>query len=286
MATMKRKIEIILAAALIIIAAVFLLTTGAGHKKSNELSLASGDAITIRNVTDGIVHYRIKPYNSAEKLEDKALEVDKLHRYPTRVAMEITYERVDGVITYNLQPGTPYSFRYDNKNVIQLYEGAHGREDAVDLAPFVPTPMAVVERMLEMAKVSSSDIVYDLGCGDGRIVITAAKKYGAHGIGIDIVPQRIKESKEGARKEGVEKLVKFRLGDVMKMDFSKATVITLYLLPESNELMRPLLEKQLKPGTRVVSHNYSIPGWEGKELEVVELDDGNGKSHTIFLYKR
>jgi len=193
---------------------------------------------------------------------------------------------VDGVITYNLQPGTPYSFRYDNKNVIQLYEGAHGREDAVDLAPFVPTPMAVVERMLEMAKVSSSDIVYDLGCGDGRIVITAAKKYGAHGIGIDIVPQRIKESKEGARKEGVEKLVKFRLGDVMKMDFSKATVITLYLLPESNELMRPLLEKQLKPGTRVVSHNYSIPGWEGKELEVVELDDGNGKSHTIFLYKR
>jgi SAM-dependent methyltransferase len=170
--------------------------------------------------------------------------------------------------------------------LIQLYEGAHGREDAVDLAPFVPTAMAVVEKMLEMAKVSSSDIVYDLGCGDGRIVITAAKKYGAHGVGIDIVPQRIKESKEGARKEGVEKLVKFRIGDVMKMDFSKATVITLYLLPESNELLRPLLEKQLKHGTRVVSHNYHIPGWEEKEVEVVELDDENGKGHTIFLYKR
>jgi len=286
MATMKRKIEIILAAALIIIAAVFLLTTGTGHKKSNEPSLVSGDAITIRNVTNGIVHYQIKPYNSAEKPEEKALEVDKIHRYPTRVAMDITYERVDGVITYNLQPGTPYSFRYDNKNLIQLYEGAHGREDAVDLAPFVPTAMAVVEKMLEMAKVSSSDIVYDLGCGDGRIVITAAKKYGAHGVGIDIVPQRIKESKEGARKEGVEKLVKFRIGDVMKMDFSKATVITLYLLPESNELLRPLLEKQLKHGTRVVSHNYHIPGWEEKEVEVVELDDENGKGHTIFLYKR
>jgi SAM-dependent methyltransferase len=286
METMKRKIEIVLTAALILIAAVFLLTACTGHKKSNEPSVGYGDAITIRNVTNGIVHYQIKPYNSPEKPEEKTLGVGKLDRYPTRVAMEITYERVDGVVIYNLQPGTPYSFRYDNNNLVQLYEGAHGREDAVDLAPFVPTPMAVVEKMLEMAQVSSSDIVYDLGCGDGRIVITVAKKYGAHGVGIDIVPQRIKESKEGARKAGVENMVKFQLGDVTKIDFSKSTVVTLYLLPESNELLRPLFEKQLKPGTRVVSHNYHIPGWEGKEDEVVELDDENGKGHTIFLYKR
>jgi hypothetical protein len=283
---MKRKIEIISAAALVIIAAVFLLTTGTVHKKSKELSLVPEDLITIRNVTKGIVHYRIKPYNSPGKPEEKVLNVDKIDRYTSHVAMEITFERVDGVVTYELQPRMPYSFRYDNTNLVQLYEGAHGREDAVDLAPFVPTPMPVVEKMLEMAQVSSDDIVYDLGCGDGRIVITAAKQYGAHGVGIDIVPQRIKESKEGAKREGVEKLVKFQLGDVTKMDFSKATVVTLYLLPESNELLRPLLEKQLKPGTRVVSHNYHIPGWEGKEVKVVELNDENGKGHTIFLYKK
>ncbi len=285
MADMKRKIEITLVVALIVIGAVLLLTTGTGHKR-NELSLVPGNEITIRNVTNGLVHYWIKPYNSPGKPEEKALKVDKIHRYPSRVAMEISYKRVDGDVTYNLQPGTPYSFRYDNKNLIQLYEGAHGREDAVDLAPFVPTPMPVVEKMLEMAQVSSSDVVYDLGCGDGRVVITSAKKYGAHGVGIDIVPQRIKESKEGAKKAGVEKLVEFRLGDVMKMDFSKATVVTLYLLPESNELLRPLLERQLKPGIYVVSHNYHIPGWEEKEVNSVELDDENGKSHTIFLYKR
>jgi SAM-dependent methyltransferase len=282
---MKKKIEIILVLALIIIGTFFLLTTGIGHK-SHEPSFVPGNAITIRNVTNGIVHYRIKPYSSPEKAQEKVLKVNKIHSYPSRVAMEITYERVDGVVTYNLEPGTPYSFRYDNKNLVQLYEGAHGRKDAVDLAPFVPTPMAVVERMLEMAKVSGSDIVYDLGCGDGRIVITAAKKYGAHGVGIDIVPQRIKESKAGAKREGVENLVEFQLGDVTKMDFSKATVVTLYLLPESNELLRPLFDKQLKPGTYVVSHNYSIPGWEEKEVDAVELDDENGKGHTIFLYKR
>jgi SAM-dependent methyltransferase len=146
--------------------------------------------------------------------------------------------------------------------------------------------MVVVERMLELAKVDSGDVVYDIGCGDGRIIITTAKKYGARGVGIDIDPKRIKQSKEGAESAGVGGLAEFSLGDATKMDISEASVVTLYLLPESNELLRPQLEKQLEPGTYVVSHNYSIAGWEEKEVDALSMKDEKGKNHTIFLYRR
>jgi len=157
---------------------------------------------------------------------------------------------------------------------------------AVKLAPFLPTPMCVVEKMLELAEVDENDIVYDLGCGDGRIVITAAKKYGAHGVGLDIFPQWVKKSQSNARKAGVESLVKFRLQDATKADISEATIVTLYLLPESNDMLRPLLENQLKPGACVVSHNYHIAGWGNKEVRVESLKDDSGKEHTVFVYRR
>ncbi|MBN1223908.1 MAG: class I SAM-dependent methyltransferase [Candidatus Aminicenantes bacterium] len=189
-------------------------------------------------------------------------------------------------MTRHLKPGTPYAFRYDEKNLINLYEGSHGRKDAPDLAPYLGTPMVVVDKMLELARVDGSDIVYDLGCGDGRIVITAAEKYGARGVGIDIDPQRIKESEEGARAVGVEDLVKFYLGDAMKLDVSEATVVALYLLPESNAILRPKFEKELKPGTTVITHNYRIPGWGDKEIDSVALEDERGGNHTVFLYKK
>jgi predicted O-methyltransferase YrrM len=105
-------------------------------------------------------------------------------------------------------------------------------------------------------------------------------------VGIDIDPQRIEESMRAAKEAGVEERVEFRLQDVMKSEIREATVVTLYLLPESNAILRPLLEEQLKPGTPVVSHNYSIPGWEAKEVSYVTLQDGTGQDHTIFVYKR
>jgi len=144
----------------------------------------------------------------------------------------------------------------------------------------------VIEKMLELAAVNRDDVLYDIGCGDGRIVILAAQKYGARGIGIDINPQRIIESKKNAWNAGVEDLTRFFLGDAMNVDISEATVVALYLLPESNALLRPQFEKQLKPGTYVVSHNYRIPGWEEKEVHVISMDDKKGKNHSIFLYKR
>jgi SAM-dependent methyltransferase len=151
------------------------------------------------------------------------------------------------------------------------------------LAPFVPTPQDVVDRMLSLAEVTSRDTVYDLGCGDGRIVITAAKKYGAHGMGFDIDPDRIKESVANAKIAGVEKLVAFKQQDVMTVDFSPASVVTLYLLTASNLKLRPLLTKQLKPGARIVSHMFSMGDWE--PLKTENFNNEEGFPRTLYLWK-
>jgi len=124
--------------------------------------------------------------------------------------------------------------------------------------PYVPTNMETVQKMLDMAQVRQNDVVYDLGCGDGRIVITAAKERGARGVGIDINPERIAEAHANARKEGVTRRVQFRVGNLFEADFAPATVVTLYLLPEVNLKLRPQLWRQLKPGTRVVSHAFDM----------------------------
>jgi SAM-dependent methyltransferase len=154
--------------------------------------------------------------------------------------------------------------------------------DQESLAPYVPTPQIVVEKMLELAEVTSGDTVFDLGCGDGRIVITAAKKYGAHGVGVDIDPERIREAEANAKLAGVEKLVSFKLQDALKVDASKATVVTLYLLSSSNLRLRPILTRQLKPGARIVSHAFSMGDWE--PVKSVTIDD-EGFPRTLYLWK-
>jgi len=142
---------------------------------------------------------------------------------------------------------------------------------------FVPTPHDVVERMLAIAKVGPGDILYDLGSGDGRIPIAAAKKYGIRAYGIDIDPERIKEANANAKKAGVTKLVTFKQQDLFKADFKDATVVTLYLLPDLNEKLRPRLWAELKPGTRIVSHQFAMGNW--KPEQTVDL---NGR--TIYFW--
>jgi SAM-dependent methyltransferase len=281
---MKRTIEIL---ALILLAAVCVtaLILLNGEKKQG-FDFSSGTEISLRNATKSRIPYGIKPNNTFDPPEEKVITPGEIHRYHSQYALEVTWDRIGVHTTRQLTPGRPYAFRYDENNLIKIYEGSHGRDDAVDLAPFVPTPMEVVEKMLEVAEVDSNDIVYDIGCGDGRIVVMAAEKYGAHGVGIDIDPQRIEESKENAAQAGVEHLVKFYLEDAMKMNFSEATVVTLYLLPESNEMLRPKLEKELSPGVFVVTHNYRIPGWDEKEINAFYINDEWEKEHSIFLYKR
>jgi SAM-dependent methyltransferase len=136
--------------------------------------------------------------------------------------------------------------------------------------PYVPTPQEVVDKMLEVANVGKKDVLYDLGCGDGRIVITAAKERGARGTGIDLNPQRIAEARANAASAGVDKKVKFKVGDLFASDFSEASVVTLYLLPEVNLKLRPQLWKQLKVGTRVVSHDFDMgPDWPPEKTTTV-----------------
>lgn len=134
---------------------------------------------------------------------------------------------------------------------------------------YVPTPEEVVEAMLQVAKVTKNDVVYDLGTGDGRIPVTAAKKYGARGVGIDIDPQRIKDANENVQKNGVADKVRIIQGDLFEANISEATVVTLYLLPTLNQKLMPKLMKDLKPGTRVVSHAFDMGDWKPEqELDV------------------
>jgi len=154
---------------------------------------------------------------------------------------------------------------------------------------YVPTPEAVVNKMLELAEIKPGDVVYDLGCGDGRIVVTAAKKFGVKAVGFDINPERIKESLENVKTNKVEHLVTIKEEDIFTLDLSEANVVTLYLLPQLNVRLMPQLAK-LKPGSRIISHDFDMKG--AKPLQIVKInaesefqDDGEYESgHTIYKW--
>jgi len=150
--------------------------------------------------------------------------------------------------------------------------------------PYVPTTEAAVQEMLKLAGVKKSDVVYDLGCGDGRIVIAAAKNFGARGVGIDINPVRINEAKENAKTAGVEKLVRFEENDLFLADIHEATVVTLFLLPQINLKLRPKLLQDLKPGTRIVSNTFDMDDWKAEKEATVGGDDAEFESLSRKLY--
>jgi SAM-dependent methyltransferase len=159
----------------------------------------------------------------------------------------------------------------------------------MEQVPFVPTPLEVVDRMLEFGAVKKGDIVYDLGSGDGRVVIRAAKQYGVNGVGIEVDSMLVESARAEAKREGVDHLVEFRREDALKADISAATVVTLYMLPSFNKQLRPVLEKQLKPGSRIVAHDYPIDGWEPVNWEEMPLIDTRPQvaphKHVLYLYE-
>ena len=151
--------------------------------------------------------------------------------------------------------------------------------------PYVPTTPGAVTAMLKLAKTTNTDVVFDLGCGDGRIVIAAAKNFGARGVGIDIDPARIAEAKENAKKAGVENLVRFEQNDLFRADIHEATVVTLFLLSSVNRRLRPKLLQELKPGTRVVSNTFTMGDWRPtREATVPAGSDGAYFSHQLYLW--
>jgi len=159
---------------------------------------------------------------------------------------------------------------------------------AQDTIPFVPSPMHVVQKMIEVAEIKKGDILYDMGSGDGRIVIEAAKKYGVKGVGIDLNPELVAKARENAEKEGVSHLVEFRAQDGLTVDISEATVVTLYMFKWFNNALRPKLQ-QLKPGSRVVAHDFDIDDWKPTRIESIgPPTDGTSdyaESRTLYIWK-
>ena len=153
------------------------------------------------------------------------------------------------------------------------------------LAPYYPTPPSIVEKMLQIGELKAGEKMFDLGSGDGRIVIMAAKKFKADATGIEFDDSLHRQSMAEIKKQGLSKTARIIHGDIYKQDYSSADLLTVYLLPSSNDKIRPMLEKQLKKGTRIVAHDFEFSDWKPEKVEHVE-DDGEGRSHTIYLYRR
>ena len=183
-----------------------------------------------------------------------------------RTLISITAALIAAAPAAALEPQSPL-------NVAQAQPRRNQAPDVI----FVPTPQEVVDEMLRLANVKKGDVLYDLGSGDGRIPVTAAKKFGVRAVGIDIDPERIQEANENAKKNGVTSLVKFRNEDLFQADFHEATVVTLYLLPDLNVKLMPRLMEQLKPGSRIVSHQFDMGAWRPDKR--VELG-----GRTIYLW--
>ena len=184
-----------------------------------------------------------------------------------RTLISITAALIAAAPAAALEPQSP---------LYQLAQAQPRRNQAPDVI-FVPTPQEVVDEMLRLANVKKGDVLYDLGSGDGRIPVTAAKKFGVRAVGIDIDPERIQEANENAKRNGVTSLVKFRNEDLFQADFHEATVVTLYLLPDLNVKLMPRLMEQLKPGSRIVSHQFDMGNWRPDKK--VELS-----GRTIYLW--
>jgi precorrin-6B methylase 2 len=165
---------------------------------------------------------------------------------------------------------------------LALTAGAQSTTETRPLdVPYVPTHEKVVAEMLRVANVRREDVLYDLGSGDGRIVITAARELGTRGTGIDIDPERVRDANDNARRAGVTDKVKFVQGDIFDAKISDATVVTMYLLPAVNMRLRPKLLSELRPGTRIVSHNYDMGDWKPEKTIVVKMPGGD---HTVYYW--
>jgi protein-L-isoaspartate O-methyltransferase len=169
--------------------------------------------------------------------------------------------------------------------LVSFYGFAQEKKEAEVLAPYFPTPPSVVEKMLQIGELKKGEKMFDLGSGDGRIVIMAAKKFGAYATGVELEESLYGQSMAEIKRQNLTKTARIIHGDVTKQDYSSADLLTVYLLPNSNIKIRPMLEKQLRKGARVVAHDFEFAGWKAEKIEYIE-DDGEGRSHTLYFYRR
>ncbi|MFN0168990.1 MAG: SAM-dependent methyltransferase [Bryobacteraceae bacterium] len=162
---------------------------------------------------------------------------------------------------------------------------AQEKKDPEKLAPYYPTPEMIVQKMLQFGSLKAGEKMFDLGSGDGRIVIMAAEKFHANAVGVELDKDLFRQSMDRIQELRLQKTARIINGDILTQDYSSADMITVYLLPLSNDKVRPVLEKQLKKGTRIVSHDFEFREWKPVKVETVD-DDGEGRSHTLYLYIR
>ena len=155
------------------------------------------------------------------------------------------------------------------------------RESAQNLAPYVPSPQPIVDRMLDVAAIKQGEVVYDLGCGDGRIVITAAQRFKAKGVGVELSEKLVRSTTDAVKRMNLQDEVKIIQGDLLNVNLQPADVVMIYLETGSNEMLKPNLEKYLKPGARVVSHDFAVRGWKPDKVEKI---NSHSRNHTIYLY--
>jgi SAM-dependent methyltransferase len=289
----KRAVQALLAVAFLALAFLAIFTGRTGREEENRIDLvrrpgaatAFLEETTLRNVTKGPMVYTLQPGPGRTAPRTRTLAVGAVDRIATDLPVEIAFDNGHRTTSYLVRPGRPYSFRYDESHIIRVYPGSHGREDAADLAPFVPTPPEVMARMLEVAAIGPEDVVYDLGCGDGRMVIAAAKTRGARGVGIELDAALVEQCRTAAKREGVGDLVRFLHMDASKARLTEASALLLYLLPESLEALAPLFERDLRPGVRLVSHDYRIPGWDDRIVHSEVLPAESERDHKVILYR-
>ena len=200
------------------------------------------------------------------------------------IALTILFLGVFGEMVWITLPARPGFIslepeRRSRKHVLFASE----ERDSQYIAPYVPTPQEVVDRMLELAGIKEGDLLYDLGSGDGRIVITAARRYGIKAVGFEINPALVKDARDSIREAGLEHLVEIREQDVRTVDLAPASVLTLYLYPAANLRLRSTILRQLKPGSRVVSHAFGMGNWQPDRIE--QLTDSTGLTRTIYLWR-
>jgi SAM-dependent methyltransferase len=249
------------------------------------ISVPAG-TITLTNTTAHRFCFLYQPINEGGSPDKGVLAAGDKVEFEGNMHIELTIDHERGGLIYWLFPGERYVVKSIGQGGFRIFKMIRDDPTALDLAPHVATPESVIDSVLELIGVRQDSLVYDLGCGNGGILIRAAQKYGARCVGIDIDAGLIRQARKNAQAAAVSSLVRFHNQDIFDTDISRATIVYLYLYPDSLRLLRPFLEKQLKRGTTVVSFDFAFPGWESKLTSRHKIPGESLISKIVHVYRR